>query len=70
MRLFPEAEKLAARMQKGQFTLEAEAVARGYALATRPDGSILTSADDIAPGDRLRLRLARGQLACRVEGRS
>lgn len=40
---------------------------RGYALATR-DGAVLTDASAAAPGDSVEVRLARGRLACRVEG--
>lgn len=40
---------------------------RGYALATR-DGAVLTDAGGAAAGDAIEVRLARGRLACRVEG--
>jgi exodeoxyribonuclease VII large subunit len=39
---------------------------RGYALARAGD-TIITSADQVAPGDALSVRLRRGQLGCRVE---
>ncbi|WOB24723.1 MULTISPECIES: exodeoxyribonuclease VII large subunit [Xanthomonas] len=43
-------------------------VARGYAIVTRPaDGSVVRSAADVAPGERLRAQLADGSLAVRVE---
>jgi len=35
---------------------------RGYALALAPDGHALTSADQVGPGDHVRLHLAEGQL--------
>jgi exodeoxyribonuclease VII large subunit len=39
---------------------------RGYAIVTRADGDLLRSADGIAPGDQLDVRLARGRLAVEV----
>ena len=41
---------------------------RGYAIARREDGRVITSAADAAPGERFHLRLADGQLACQVTG--
>jgi exodeoxyribonuclease VII large subunit len=41
---------------------------RGYALARAADGdTVITSADQVVPGDALTVRLRRGQLGCRVE---
>lgn len=40
---------------------------RGYAIARKEDGSVLTSVRDAASGDRLSLRLSDGSIACRVE---
>jgi len=40
---------------------------RGYAVVQRDDGRVVRSPDDVAPGDRVRVRLARGSLAARVE---
>lgn len=42
-------------------------VARGYAILLRPDGRIVRSVGDAAPGDALDARLADGQLHVRVE---
>ena len=42
---------------------------RGYAIATRADGRALRSADDAQIGDEIALRLSRGRLKVRVEGR-
>ncbi len=43
-------------------------VARGYAIVTRPaDGSVVRSAADVTPGERLRAQLADGSIAVRVE---
>ncbi|HKE16736.1 MAG TPA: exodeoxyribonuclease VII large subunit, partial [Kofleriaceae bacterium] len=39
---------------------------RGYALARSGD-AVITSSDQVAPGDALSVRLRRGQLGCRVE---
>ena len=40
---------------------------RGYAIAKGEDGTVLTSADQVQTGEKLRLRLAEGELNCRVE---
>lgn len=40
---------------------------RGYAVARRKDGRVLSSVQDTAPGDAFRLRLCDGELGCRVE---
>ncbi len=40
---------------------------RGYAVARDRDGHVLTDAATVPPGTRLRLQLAQGELACRVE---
>lgn len=42
---------------------------RGYAVAFDATGKLVRRIDDVAPGDRLRLQLADGELDCRVEGR-
>ncbi len=45
-------------------------VARGYSILTRTeDGALVRSADQVQPGDRLRARLAEGELQLRVESR-
>jgi exodeoxyribonuclease VII large subunit len=41
-------------------------LARGYAIATRADGRAVRSPTDVARGERLRLRLARGSLSAEV----
>jgi exodeoxyribonuclease VII large subunit len=43
-------------------------LARGYAIAARPAGEVLTDAGRVAVGDPLTVRLHRGFLDCRVEG--
>ena len=42
-------------------------LARGYAIAERPDGHVLRSAAEAAPGDRVRVRLGEGSLEATVE---
>lgn len=38
---------------------------RGYAIASTPEGAVVRRADDVAPGARLHLRLAEGELDVR-----
>lgn len=40
---------------------------RGYAIAQKQDGSIISHTGDAAPGERFRLRVSDGELPCRVE---
>lgn len=40
---------------------------RGYAIARKENGQVVTSAADMGPGDPFTLRLADGSLSCRVE---
>ncbi|MDR3207041.1 MAG: exodeoxyribonuclease VII large subunit, partial [Oscillospiraceae bacterium] len=42
-------------------------LARGYAIAARPDGAVAKDAAQLSPGDRLTLRLMRGTVGCIVE---
>jgi exodeoxyribonuclease VII large subunit len=42
-------------------------LARGYAIAARPTGEVLTRADRVRPGERVMVRLHEGRLGCRVE---
>lgn len=42
-------------------------VARGYAIVTRPDGSVVRSVTQVGPGDAVQARLADGELKLRVE---
>ncbi len=41
---------------------------RGYALVTRQDGVIVRAPGDVLAGERVRIRLAEGQIAAKVEG--
>jgi exodeoxyribonuclease VII large subunit len=43
---------------------------RGYAVVTAPDGKVLTHAEAVTVGDTVEIRLHRGRLRGRVEGRS
>ena len=61
--------------ESGQFAALASALdalsplrvlGRGYALAQTESGKVLRSAAQTAPGERIRVRLARGQLVCDV----
>ncbi|MGW8565096.1 exodeoxyribonuclease VII large subunit [Isoptericola sp. NPDC055881] len=45
-------------------------LARGYAVVQRADGGVLLSSDDVATGDAVRVRLARGALEAAVTGRT
>ena len=40
---------------------------RGYAVVQKEDGRVLTTVQDVEPGDALSLRLADGSVGCRVE---
>ena len=40
---------------------------RGYSISRKTDGAVLTSAEQVAIGDRVEIQLADGNLACRVE---
>lgn len=40
---------------------------RGYSIAQRKDGTVLSSVEDVIPGDVFRLRLSDGELECRAE---
>lgn len=44
----------------------AATLARGYAVVQRTDGAVVREPDDVAPGDLLHVRLARGAIAARV----
>jgi exodeoxyribonuclease VII large subunit len=41
---------------------------RGYAIVQRADGHVVRAAGEVGAGDRLRLRLAEGELAATVDG--
>jgi exodeoxyribonuclease VII large subunit len=41
---------------------------RGYAVVTTADGGVVRRAADLAPGDRVGIRLAVGAVSARVDG--
>lgn len=41
-------------------------LSRGYSIAQRKDGNIVTSTEDVVPGDQLKLTLSDGTLNCQV----
>ena len=59
------------RLAQGVAALDAmsplKVLSRGYAIAETEEGRILRSRKDAAPGQRLRLKLADGDVGCRVE---
>ena len=59
------------RLAQGVAALDAmsplKVLGRGYAIAETEEGRILRSRKDAAPGQRLRLKLADGDVGCRVE---
>ncbi len=65
--LTARAENLA-RLSLGLAHLDPAAVLeRGYAIARRPDGSVVRASADLRPGDPLELTFARGTAGVRVE---
>ena len=60
-----------ARLQRAVASLDAlsplAVLKRGYALAETKSGRLLRDAREVEVGDHLSLRLAEGQLLCRVE---
>jgi len=44
-------------------------VQRGFAIVRRADGTVLTDASAVAPGEEIEANLARGTLRARVTGR-
>lgn len=40
---------------------------RGYAVVQRSDGAVVRRPDDVAPGDRVRLRLAEGEVTATID---
>lgn len=45
-------------------------LARGYSVATLPDGTVVRRSEQAGPGSLLRVRLSEGALNCRVENRT
>jgi exodeoxyribonuclease VII large subunit len=52
-----------ARLQAGLAGLDPQAVlSRGYSITYRANGAVLRDAVELTPGERLRTRLARGEV--------
>jgi exodeoxyribonuclease VII large subunit len=60
-------EQLAQRLRTLDALSPLATLARGYAIAETADHRLLRSAEQVAPGDPLRIRVARGAVDCRVE---
>lgn len=60
-------DQLAQRLRTLDALSPLATLARGYAIAETADHQLLRSATQVAPGDPLRVRLARGAVDCRVE---
>ena len=41
---------------------------RGYAIAQKDDGKLITRVEDAAPGEHFELQVSNGSLSCRVDG--
>ncbi len=65
-----ELSRLTHRVDLAQRTLRSTGplatLARGYAIVTRADGTLLTDATVVAPGEQIEARLASGRLRARV----
>ena len=66
-RLRSRAERLAGLARALNAVNPLATLERGYAILDREDGRVVTDARDVAVDDRLRARLARGELRLRVE---
>lgn len=44
-------------------------LARGYSIATGPEGRVIRSVNDVQPGELLKIRTADGRISCAVEDR-
>jgi exodeoxyribonuclease VII large subunit len=42
---------------------------RGFAIVTRPDGTLVTDSDSISVGDEIEARVARGRFKAKVTGK-
>ena len=58
-----ETQRLAAQVRA---LSPAATLERGYAVVQRADGAVVRDPAEVADGDRLRVRVARGELAARV----
>jgi exodeoxyribonuclease VII large subunit len=60
-----ETQRLAAQVRA---LSPAATLERGYAVVQRDDGGVVREPSEVAVGDRLRVRVARGELAAQVSG--
>lgn len=60
-------QRLAAAVRALDAVSPLATLSRGYAIVSRPDGSIVRSYTEVEPGDRVEARLHQGHLVCRVE---
>jgi len=65
--LYRGRERLAAVAARTEAMSPLAVLGRGYSLCHAPDGSLLRNAGEVDPGDRVRVRLHRGELDCAVE---
>jgi exodeoxyribonuclease VII large subunit len=59
--------KLEARAGRLDALSPLKVLERGYALARTAEGHVVTDAAQVAPGDELHVRVARGELEVRVQ---
>jgi exodeoxyribonuclease VII large subunit len=62
-----EGEKFSVAASKLSSLSPLGVLARGYAIAFDSEGQIVKRANDLRPGDRLRLRVAEGEVDCTVD---
>jgi exodeoxyribonuclease VII large subunit len=68
LRLERSQQRLQALIARLEVANPLAVLARGYAIVTElRSGRVLKAAAEAAPGERLKVRLARGELLCRVE---
>jgi len=66
-RLFHDRERFARLAASLDAMSPLKVLGRGYAIARRADGVIIKAASDVAPGDRVTVRLKQDEIKCIVE---
>lgn len=61
-----ERERFAALASKLDALSPLKVLGRGYAIPQKEDGGVVRSTTDVIPGDALRLRVADGEISCKV----
>jgi exodeoxyribonuclease VII large subunit len=61
-----EREKLSIAVRGLESLSPLAVLGRGYAIAFNESGGIIKRSADVSPGDRLRVRVNEGDIACRV----